>query len=117
AVLVYLDRVRPGVQTSTTDGSDFEDIRAHAVALGRSGIERRLARLAGSVQTTLQDIDAVTPPPSMRVAHAYLVAALGVRAKAINEALPAFDSALTQTGQAGQGIAAAVGQLGSVGQD
>jgi hypothetical protein len=117
AVQVYLDRLRPGVQTSTTDGSDFTDIRAHATTLGRDGIHRRLARLQNSVNTTLADVDGLTAPPSMRVAQAYLVAALGVRAKAVNEALPAFDAALTQTPQPGQGISAAAAQLGTVGQD
>jgi hypothetical protein len=117
AVQVYLDRVRPGVQTSTTDGSDFSDIRAHAITLGRDGIDRRLTRLASSVRTTLDGIDALTPPPSMRVAQAYLVAALGVRAKAVGEARPAFDAALTQTAQPDQGIGAAAGELQAVGQD
>ena len=117
AVQVYLDRLRPGVQTSTTDGSDFQDIRVHAVTLGRDGITRRLTRLAASVKTTLDDVDSLTPPASMRVAHAYLVASLGVRAKAINEARPAFDAALTQAPQPGQGLADAAGQLGTVGQD
>ncbi|MHB8466441.1 MAG: hypothetical protein ACYDH6_00785 [Acidimicrobiales bacterium] len=117
AVQVYLDRLRPGVQTSTTDGSDFADIRAHAGTLGRDGINRRLARLAASVKSTLAGIDGLTPPPSMRVAEAYLVAALGVRAKAVNEAKPAFDAALTQTPQPGQGISAAVNLLGTVGGD
>ena len=117
AVQVYLDRLRPAVQTSTTDGSDFSDIRAHAATLGRDGIHRRLARLQNSVNTTLTDVDGLTPPPSMRVAQAYLVAALGVRAKAINESLPAFDAALTQTPQLGQGISDAVNQLSTVGQD
>ena len=79
AVQVYLDQLRPGVQASVTDGSDFNDIRAHAATLGRVGIDRRLDRLAGSVNTTLADIDTLTPPASMRVAQAYLVAALGVR--------------------------------------
>src|SRR5665213_2563870 len=76
AVQAYLDQLRPAVQTSTTDGSDFLDIRANAAKLGRVGIDRRLDRLANSVETTLNDVDGLTPPPSMRVAQAYLVAAL-----------------------------------------
>jgi hypothetical protein len=117
AVQAYLDQLRPGVQTSTTDGADFMDIRTNAVTLGKDGIDRRLDRLANSVNTTLTSIDTLTPPASMRVAQAYLVAALGARAKAVSEARPAMDAALTQAASADQGIQTAANQLGTVGQD
>jgi hypothetical protein len=51
AIQVYLDQLRPGIQTSTTDGSDFADIRANAANLGLDGLDRRLARLSNSVTT------------------------------------------------------------------
>ena len=117
AVQAYLDQLRPGVQTSTTDGSDFIDIRTNAATLGKAGIDRRLDRLANSVSTTLTTVDTLTPPPSMRVAQAYLVAALGVRAKAVLAARPAMDTALTQASTPDQGVQAAADALGAVGQD
>jgi hypothetical protein len=113
AVQAYLDQVRPGVQDSASQGSDFADVRANAVTLGRAAIDRRLDRLASEVRSTLSSIDTLAPPPSMRVAQAYLVATLGVRAKAVTEARPAFDAALAL----GTPTAAAVSQLATVGQD
>lgn len=116
-VAVYLDQVRPGVQRSVEEGADFADIRANAAKLGRDGIDRRLDRLAKTVDTTLTDVDSLTPPPSMRVAHAYLVAALGVRSKGVHAARGAFDAALTLAPTADEGIQDAVDQLTGVGQD
>src|SRR5947209_8063708 len=74
AVQAYLDQVRPGVQASASQGSDFADVRANAVALGRAALDRRLDRLSAEVKSTLRSIDTLAPPPSMRVAQAYLVA-------------------------------------------
>jgi hypothetical protein len=51
------------------------------------------------------------------VAQAYLVAALGLRAKAVREARPAFDAALTIQTTPDQGVGQAVTQLETVGQD
>lgn len=116
-VQVYLDQVHPGIQKSAQDGADLADIRANAAKLGRDGVDRRLDRLAKSVDTTLSDVDALTPPASMRVAHAYLVAALGVRSKGVHAARGAFDSSLTLTAAADQGTSDAVDQLVAVGQD
>jgi hypothetical protein len=117
AVQAYLDQLRPGVQASTTDGSDFIDIRTNAATLGKAGIDRRLDRLGHSVNTTLTSIDTLTPPASMRVAQAYLVAALGARAKALVAARPAMDAALTMSDTPDQGVQAAAAALGAVGQD
>jgi len=117
AVQAYLDQVRPGVQQSASQGADFNDVRAQALTLGQNGIDRRLVRLAGEVKTTLTSIDTLSPPPSMRVAQAYLVAALGVRLKAILEARPAMDAALTREASADQGVGDAVSKLYGVSQD
>jgi hypothetical protein len=117
AVQAYLDQVRPGVQQSASQGADFGDVRAQALTLGRNGIDRRLDRLAAEVKTTLTSIDTLAPPPSMRVAQAYLVAALGVRLKAVLEARPAMDAALTKAASADQGVGDAVSQLYSASQD
>ena len=117
AVQAYLDQVRPGVQRSTEDGADFTDIRNSASKLGRDGVDRRIDRLASSVDTTLTSIDSLTPPQSLRVAHAYLVASLGVRLKAVRAARGAFDQALTLGAGPDQGLAAAVQALVGVGQD
>jgi len=117
AVQAYLDQVRPGVQRSTEDGGDFNDVRANAAKLGRNGIDRRLDRLASSVGSTLTSMESLTPPPSMRVAHAYLVAALGVRAKAVTEARPGLDAALTAGPGPDQGVQAASDALAQVGSD
>jgi len=59
----------------------------------------------------------LSPPPSLRVAQAYLVAALGVRAKAVAAARPAFDDALTIDQTGGPSVGRAVSELASVGQD
>ena len=113
AVQAYLDQVRPGVQASAAQGSDFADVRANASSLGRAAIDRRLERLSGEVKATLSSINTLAPPPSMRVAQAYLVATLGVHAKAVTEARPALDDALT----IGTSPDSAVSQLETVGQD
>jgi hypothetical protein len=117
AVQSYLDQVRPGIQQTTTEGSDFADVKANAQTLGRDAIDRRLDRLAGEVQSTLASVDSLTPPPTLRVAQAYLVAALGVRAKGVMEARPAFDAALTIEHSSDQGVGNAVSQLSTVAQD
>src|SRR3984893_7724975 len=117
AVQAYLDQVRPGVQQSTAQGADFSDVRSQAVTLGRNGIDRRIDRLASEVKTTLTSIDTLAPPASMRVAQAFLVAALGVRLKAVLEARSAMDAALTKTSSSDQGVGAAVFQIYSVEQD
>jgi hypothetical protein len=117
AVQAYLDQVRPGVQQSVEQGADFEDVRTQARTLGRDGIDRRLDRLTHDVQSTLTSIDTLTPPARLRVAQAYLVAALGVRAKAVVEARTAFDGALTVQSTSDQGVGQAVSSLEAVGQD
>jgi hypothetical protein len=117
AVQSYLDQLRPGVQQTMVEGSDFADVKANAQTLGRDAIDRRLDRLAGEVQATLASVDSLTPPPTLRVAQAYLVAALGVRAKAVAEARPAFDAALTIEHSSDQGVGNAVSQLSTVAQD
>ena len=113
----YLDQVRPGVQQTMTEGADFADVRASAQTLGRDAIDRRLDRLAGEVQSTLTSIDSLTPPTTLRVAQAYLVAALSVRAKAVVEARAAFDAALTVEHSSDQGVGNAVSELSTVAQD
>jgi len=117
AVQSYLDQLRPGVQQTMEEGSDFADIRTNAQTLGRDAIDRRLDRLGEEVDSTLASIDSLTPPTTLRVAQAYLVAALGVRAKAVLEARPAFDAALTIERSADQGVGNAVSQLSTVAQD
>lgn len=117
AVQAYFDQVRPAVDQSAAEGADFSDIRTNAQELGRDGVDRRLARLTSQVKATLATVESFTPPPSLRVAQAYLVAALGVRAKAMTEAGPAMDAALTVGTSPDQGVDGAVGQLLTVGQD
>jgi hypothetical protein len=117
AVQAYLDQVRPGVEQSAAQGGDFGDVKAQAVTLGRNGIDRRLDRLGGEVKTTLASIETLSPPASLRVAQAYLVAALGVRLKAVTEARPAMDAALTKATSADAGVGDAVSQLYTVAQD
>ena len=117
AVQAYLDQVRPGVQQTATEGADFADVRSKAMTLGRDGIDRRLDRLASEAKSTLTSIDTLGPPPSMRVAQAYLVAALGVRLKAVREARGAMDGALTITTASDHGVGEAVFELSTVSQD
>jgi len=118
AVQAYLDEVRPGVQQSASQGADFADVRAQALTLGPNGITRRLQRLMGEVRTTLVSIETLSPPASLRVAQAYLVAALGVRLKAVTEALPAMEAALTKDPSSSDGgVESAVAQLYTMSQD
>jgi hypothetical protein len=69
------------------------------------------------VKTTLLSIETLAPPASLRVPQAYLVAALGVRLKAVTEARPAMDAALTKAGSADAGVGDAVSQLFAMSQD
>ena len=112
SVLTYLDQIRPDVQRSANEGADLADVRANAVQLGRDGISRRLDRLVSEARTTLTNVTNVTPPPSLRVAHAYLLSTLAVRARAADEARTAMNAALAE-GPADP----AVQGLVSVGQD
>jgi hypothetical protein len=115
-VLAYFDQVRPEIQSSAAEGLDLVDVRANAVTLGRDGITRRLDRLTAQTKATLDAVTAVIPPPSLRVAHAYLVAALGVRAKAADQAHAAMAAALAEgpPDAAVQGLVT-VGQLMELG--
>ena len=94
--LAYLDQVRPEIQSSADEGADLRDVRASAITLGRDGISRRLDRLVAQTNATLTAVTGLTPPTTLRVAHAYLVAALGVRAKTAGDAKKAMDAALAQ---------------------
>jgi hypothetical protein len=115
-VLAYFDQVRPEIQRSSSEGADLVDVRANAVTLGRDGITRRLDRLTSQTKSTLDAITAVIPPASLRVAHAYLVAALGVRAKAADQARTALAASLAEAppDAAVRGLVAA-GQLMQLG--
>src|SRR6266849_6061507 len=95
-VLAYLDQSRPEIQRSADEGADLADVRAHAAALGRDGIGRRLDRLMAQTKSTLTGVTNLTPPPSLRVAHAYLVAAMGVRARAATDARAAMAAVLAE---------------------
>jgi hypothetical protein len=111
-VLAYFDQVRPEILRSSAEGADLVDVRANALTLGRDGMTRRLDRLASQTKSTLGAVTSVIPPPSLRVAHAYLVAALGVRAKAADQARSAMAAALAEGSPAAavQGLVTA-GQL------
>ncbi len=117
SVQAYLDQVRPGIQQSAAEGSDLADVRSNAETLGRDAIDRRLDRLAAQVKATLESVESLTPPQTMKVAHAYLLATLGVRLKAVTEERPAMDAALTIQSSPDQGVETAVTQLTTVGQD
>jgi hypothetical protein len=111
-LLAYLDQIRPDVQRSAGEGADLADVRANAVQLGRDGISRRLDRLVSDAKTTLTSVTNLTPPASLRVAHAYLLTTLAVRARAAEDARTAMAAALAE------GPADPVVQgLVSVGQD
>ena len=111
-LLAYLDQIRPDVQRSAGEGADLADVRASAIQLGRDGISRRLDRLVAEAKTTLASVTNVTPPASLRIAHAYLLTTLAVRARAAEDARTAMTAALAE------GPADPVVQgLVSVGQD
>jgi len=107
-VLAYFDQVRPEIQRSADEGRDLADVRTNAVTLGRDGLTRRLDRLVAQTNSTLAAVTAVIPPASLRVSHAYLLATLGVRAKAAASAQRAMAAALSQgpPDQAVEGLAA-----------
>ena len=111
-LLAYLDQVRPDIQRSADEGTSLADVRTNAVTLGRDGITRRLDRLVADTKSTLAAVDGLSPPPSLRVAHAYLLTAIAVRARAATDAQTAMIAALAQgpSDPAVQGLV-------SVGQD
>ena len=108
-VLGYLDQVRPAIQSSSDQGADLADVRANAATLGRVGVARRLDRLVSQSKTTVNVVSALSPPAALRVAHAYLLAAMGVRAKAIADARQGMAAALAEgpVDPAMQGLVAA----------
>lgn len=95
-VLAYLDRVRPEIQRSADQGSDVADVRAHAATLGRDGITGRLDRVVAQTATTLEVISRLSPPPSLRLANAYLVATVGARARAASDVRSGMRAALAE---------------------
>jgi hypothetical protein len=111
-VLAYFDQVRPQIQSSVGEGADLNYVRVNAVKLGRDGITRGLDRLTAQTKATLTAATAVIPPAALRVSHAYLLAALGVRAKAAADARMAMALALSEgpADPAAQRLAS-VGQL------
>jgi hypothetical protein len=92
--LAFYDQIRPEIQHSTAEGADLADVRANALKLGRDGITRSMDRLLADSNSTLAVVSAIVPPPALRVPAAYLVTALGVRARAASEASAAMANAL-----------------------
>jgi hypothetical protein len=112
----YVDEMRPHVEQSTEQGADLADIREQAAELGRSGLERRLARLARDAMSIYRAVSDVEPPDSLAGVHDLLSSALYMRARAANElatALPAAlggsapDSAIRALARTGDELAAA----------
>lgn len=110
--LAWLDEVRPVVERSNQLGKEFADLRDQVRALDRATLGRRLARLAHQGQVMVSQVDAFARPPSLRDAHALLVATFVVRARALNEARAALDAAVGT-----DPVSQAAERLASVGAD
>src|ERR1700737_2819324 len=96
AMPAYLDQVRAQFIQTNNSGMDLADIRLKADKLGRDAAKQRLDSLVASVKQTLAVVSALSPPPTLRVAHAYLVTSLGVRATATEEFRTAMEAAFTE---------------------
>jgi len=92
----YIDTVSADIRRSTEEGTDLADIRNNAARLGREGLVRRLDRLARDARSIVTSVGTVIPPLDLRTAQAYLLTALGVRARAVQEARTAMDQAVSQ---------------------
>ena len=112
ATLRYLDAIRPGIEASTAQGLDLDQMRGDPGLLGRDGIGRRTERLVAGARTILRQLRSAEPPPTLEVSHSVLVATMAVRARATVAIRSTLD------GIRGEGSAApAVDALVASGQD
>lgn len=110
--LAYLDEVRPHVEDSTRQGAVLADLRDQAASLGRTGLRRRLERMARDAHRVVRDVHAESVPSSMRESSPLLAATVIARAAAVDRMLEALTGALG-TGPAERSVDALV----AVGQD
>src|SRR5438270_8620296 len=69
AELAYLDDVRPLVVRSTSEGADLEQVRQGAAKLGRPAVDHRLQQIEADATAVQRDVEAASPPASLRNAH------------------------------------------------
>lgn len=91
ATLRYLDAIRPGIEASTAQGRELDQMRGDPGLLGREGIGRRTERLVAGANTILRQLRTAEPPPTLDVSHSVLVATMAVRARATAEIRSALD--------------------------
>lgn len=110
--LAYLDEVRPYVEESTRQGAVLADVRDGAAELGRTGLRRRLARMARDARHVVDAVRAERAPQPLADSSSLLHAAVVARAAAVER----MEDALT--GALGTGpVEASVDTLVTVGQD
>ena len=96
AQLAYLDAVRPHIDQSTAQGASIAEIRTDAIALGRQGVTRRLARVSREADVALAGVRDADPPSSLETAHTILVATFAIRARVAAAATAGMEGAYTE---------------------
>lgn len=89
--LRYLDAIRPGIEASSAQGLELDQMRGDPGLLGRDGVERRTERLVTGADAILHQLRAAKPPPRLDVPHSVLVATMAVRARATAEIRSALE--------------------------
>ncbi len=108
----YLDQTLPAIQESSQEGRDIGLMRSQALTLSATTIAGRINGLVTQSQRTLDSVSRLSPPGSVKTAHALLVASLAMRAEGVKSLGQAMATALS-----GQPIGAGVQALSDVGLD
>ncbi|MDQ6615529.1 MAG: hypothetical protein M3083_12490 [Actinomycetota bacterium] len=108
----YLDQALPAIQQSSQQGLDLNDLRSQALALSPATITSHISVVLAQTQQTLASVQKLDPPPSVKMGHALLVAALDMRAIGTQALGHAIGTALS-----GQPLDVGVQALASAGLD
>ncbi|MDQ1392173.1 MAG: hypothetical protein QOF30_1150 [Acidimicrobiaceae bacterium] len=108
----YLDLALPAIAQSSQQGLDISGVRTQALSLSPPIIANHINGVLVQTQQTLAAVEKLNPPPSIRTAHALLIAAMDMRyagTKALGQAIG--------TAMSGQPVDAGVQALAGVGLD
>ncbi|MGI8794406.1 MAG: hypothetical protein ACR2H3_14745 [Acidimicrobiales bacterium] len=81
--LVYVDQVRPSIDTSTRLGASLDDLRQNGARLGADGLRRSLDRLVTENAAVFDTVEVIRPPSSLDASRGLLLAALKARSVAV----------------------------------
>ncbi|MDQ1364058.1 MAG: hypothetical protein QOF20_3396 [Acidimicrobiaceae bacterium] len=108
----YLDLALPAIAQSSQQGLDVNGVRAQALSLTPPIIANHINGILAQAQQTLTAVEKLNAPPSVKTAHALLIAAMDMRyagTKALGQAIG--------TAMSGQPVDAGVQALAGVGLD